>query len=59
LQSIAPRAVRPTEIRNVLRRDRGVALAFTSIRHALGQLAQRNEATVAGDGKTWRYTGAA
>ena len=38
LQSIAPRAARPTEIRNLLRREQGVALAFTSIRHALGQL---------------------
>jgi hypothetical protein len=43
----------------VLQSDKGVAMAFTSIRHALGQLAQRSEATVASDGKTWRYTGVA
>src|SRR5207248_9677452 len=35
LQAAAPRAVRPAEIRTALR-DKGVAMAFTSIRHALG-----------------------
>ena len=58
LQSIAPRAVRPTEIRNVLRRERGVALAFTSIRHALGQLEARRVAEQVSHSKTWRYLGA-
>src|SRR5262249_34076142 len=41
LQGIAPRAARPTEIRQALQRDKGVAVAFTSIRHALGQLEAR------------------
>jgi hypothetical protein len=58
LQSIAPRAARPTEIRNVLRRERGVALAFTSIRHALGQLEARRVAEQVAHSKTWRYLGA-
>jgi hypothetical protein len=57
LQSIAPRAARPTEIRNVLRRERGVALAFTSIRHALGQLETRRIAEQVAHSKTWRYLG--
>jgi hypothetical protein len=57
LQSIAPRAARPTEIRNVLRRERGVALAFTSIRHALGQLEARRVAEQVAHSKTWRYLG--
>jgi len=35
--------VRPAEIRKALQ-DNGVAMAFTSIRHALGQLEQRNAA---------------
>ncbi len=57
LQSIAPRAARPTEIRNVLQRDRGVALAFTSIRHALGQLEARHVAEHVTHSKSWRYLG--
>jgi hypothetical protein len=57
LQSIAPRAARPTEIRNVLRSERGVALAFTSIRHALGQLEARRVAEQVAHSKTWRYRG--
>ena len=55
LQSIAPRAVRPTEIRNALRREQGVALAFTSIRHALGQLEARRAAERVAHSKSWRY----
>jgi hypothetical protein len=55
LQAIAPRAARPTEIRNALRRDKGVAMAFTSIRHALGQLEARHAAEQVPDTKTWRY----
>ena len=55
LRSIAPRAARPTEIRNVLQREQGVALAFTSIRHALGQLEARHVAEQVAHSKTWRY----
>lgn len=55
LQSIAPRAARPTEIRNVLRQQMGVAIAFTSIRHALGQLAARRVAEQVAHSKSWRY----
>jgi hypothetical protein len=57
LQSIAPRAARPSEIRNALRHQRGVALAFTSIRHALGQLEARRVAEQVANSKTWRYRG--
>lgn len=58
LQSMAPRAVRPAEIRTVLQRDKGVAMAFTSIRHALGQLEVRQAAEQVGNSKTWRHRGA-
>jgi hypothetical protein len=49
---------RPAEIRSALQRDKGVQMAFTSIRHALGQLASRREVEASADGKTWRYLGA-
>jgi hypothetical protein len=48
---------RPADIRRALQSDKGVAMAFTSIRHALGQLASRNEVQSSADGKTWRYLG--
>ena len=59
LQSNAPRALRPAEIRSAIRRDKGVAIAFTSIRHALNQLEERRTAEQVADSKTWRYRGAA
>lgn len=55
LQSIAPRAARPTEIRDALRQEKGIALAFTSIRHALGQLQARCAVEQVAHDKTWRY----
>jgi hypothetical protein len=57
LQSNAPRALRPAEIRSALQSDKGVSMAFTSIRHALGQLEERHAAEQVGDSKTWRYRG--
>jgi hypothetical protein len=57
LQAAAPRALRPAEIRTAIQRDKGVAIAFTSIRHALGQLEQRRVAEEIADSKTWRYQG--
>ena len=59
LQAMPNGIAKPAEIRKVLQSDKGVAMAFTSIRHALGQLADRNEAAMADDGKTWRYLGSA
>jgi hypothetical protein len=59
LQSSAPRALRPAEIRRTLQRDKGVAMAFTSIRHALGQLEERGTAEQIADSKTWRHRGPA
>src|SRR5207248_592879 len=56
LKAAAPRAVRPAEIRKALQ-DNGVAMAFTSIRHALGQLEKGNAAEQVGDSKTWRHRG--
>jgi hypothetical protein len=58
LEANAPRALRPAEIRSAIQRDKGVAMAFTSIRHALGQLEARQAAEQVADSKTWRYTGA-
>jgi hypothetical protein len=55
LQSHAPRALHPAEIRRAVQHDKGVAMAFTSIRHALGQLEERRAAEQVGDSKTWRY----
>ena len=57
LQANAPRALRPAEIRTAIQRDKGVSMAFTSIRHALGQLEARNAAEQIADSKTWRYRG--
>ena len=55
LRSIAPRAARPAEIRTLLRREQGAALAFTSIRHALHQLADRQAAEQIAHSRAWRY----
>ena len=57
LQANAPRALRPAEIRRALQADKGVAMAFTSIRHALVQLEERHTAEQVADSKTWRYRG--
>jgi hypothetical protein len=51
--------LRPAEIRSALQRDKGVAMAFTSIRHALGQLEGSHAAEQVADSKTWRHTGGA
>jgi hypothetical protein len=48
---------RPADIRKTLQSDKGVAMASTSIRHALRQLASRHEVEASLDGKTWRYVG--
>jgi len=58
LQAAAPRALRPAEIRGALQ-DKGVEMAFTSLRHALGQLEARNAAEQVGNTKTWRHRGGA
>jgi hypothetical protein len=57
LQGMPSSTARPADIRKALQSDKGVAMAFTSIRHALGQLASRNEVEASSDGKTWRYVG--
>jgi hypothetical protein len=53
LRALAPQAVRPAEIRAALQRDKGVSLAYTSIRHALGQLEGRKAVEQDGNGG-WR-----
>ena len=54
LHAAAPRALRPAEIRKALQ-DKRIEMAFTSIRHALGQLEARNAAEQVGNTKTWRH----
>ena len=53
LRALAPQAVRPGEIRAALQRDKSVSLAYTSIRHALGQLEGRKVVEQDGNGG-WR-----
>ena len=36
--------------------EKGHDIPYTSIRHSLGQLQARGEASVAADGRTWSYT---
>jgi hypothetical protein len=55
LQAAGSRALRPAEIRTALQKEKGVSMAFTSIRHALGQLEGRKAAEQVGDSKTWRH----
>jgi hypothetical protein len=57
LKAMPSGTARPAEIRSALQRDKGVQMAFTSIRHALGQLATRHEVEAIADGKSWRYLG--
>ena len=57
LKAMPSGTARPAEIRSALQRDKGVQMAFTSIRHALGQLATRREVEAIADGKSWRYLG--
>jgi len=56
LQAAAPRAMRPAEIRKALL-DKGIKIAFTSIRHALGQLEARNASEQVGNTRSWRHRG--
>ena len=58
LRAAAPRALRPAAIRKALQ-EKGVALAFTSIRHALEQLEARKAARQVDNSRTWRYSAAA
>jgi hypothetical protein len=55
LKGLPDHAGRAADIRKALSATE-VDLAFTSIRHALGQLQARGQVTVAEDGKTWRAT---
>jgi len=50
-------STRPADIRKALQRDKGVSVSFTSLRHALDQLAQRGEVEASADRKEWRYVG--
>jgi len=59
LKALPSSSGRPADIRAALTRDKGVTMAYTSIRHSLGQLQARGEVSAATDGKTWRYTGSA
>ena len=56
LRSVAPRALRPAEIRRTLQGN-GTTISFPSIGYSLKQLAARSAAKQGGDGKSWRYLG--
>jgi hypothetical protein len=51
LKAAAPNALRPAEIRKALQ-DKGVAISFASIRHALGQLERRDATEQVGNSNT-------
>jgi hypothetical protein len=53
LRALAPQALRQGDIRAALQRNKGVSLAYTSIRHALGQLEGREAVEQDGNGG-WR-----
>ena len=57
LKALPSGSGRPADIRAALTRDKGVTMAYTSIRHSLGQLQARGEVSAGADGKTWNYTG--
>jgi len=57
LKTMPSGTARPAAIRAALTADKGVTMAYTSIRHSLGQLEARGEVSADADGKTWRYTG--
>ncbi|MGE0260123.1 MAG: hypothetical protein AB7T18_15370 [Alphaproteobacteria bacterium] len=57
MRSSEPRALRPAEIRSAIEREKGVVIAFTSIRHALGQLDSRGAVEQVADSNTWRWRG--
>jgi hypothetical protein len=59
LKALPASSGKPADIRAALVRDKGVTMAYTSIRHSLGQLQARGEVGADADGKTWRYTGSA
>ena len=48
---------RPADIRKALQSGKGVVMAFTSIRHALGQLEARRVVEQIADSKSWRHMG--
>jgi Fe2+ or Zn2+ uptake regulation protein len=56
LEEVAPRATRPSEIREALR-DKGITMAVASIHFALSQLQARGAVEQITDTKTWRYLG--
>jgi hypothetical protein len=57
LKAMPSRSGRPADIRKALQSDKGVSIAYTSIRHGLNQLAIRKEVEASADGRTWRYVG--
>jgi hypothetical protein len=56
LREAASDFIRPAAIRTALQKQKAT-IAFTSIRHALGQLQARGEVEPSSDGKNWRYVG--
>jgi uncharacterized protein (DUF4415 family) len=57
LKEMPSGTARADDIRKALKSNKGVSLGFTSIRRALGQLADREEVTSPDKGETWCYVG--
>ena len=58
LKALPSSSGRAADIRKALRGNKGVSIAYTSIRHGLNQLKDRKEVEASADGKTWHYVGA-
>ena len=59
LQAMPAGTARPAEIRAALQRDKGVAMAFTSIRHSLEPARRAQRGRARRRRQTWRYLGGA
>jgi len=54
-QAAAPRAVGPTELQVLIKREHGVLVPFTSLRRAIDHWEDEKVIEQVGDTKTWRY----
>jgi hypothetical protein len=57
LRAAHPRAVGPTTIVRIIKKQNGLTLSYSSVRNALRQLESGKEVEEVNDTKTWRYIG--
>jgi hypothetical protein len=55
LKAMPSSSGRAADIRKALQSDKGVSVAYTSIRQSLNQLASRKAVEASADSRTWRY----